>query len=130
LAAFYTLAELRLRLLRQREREGIKEKTIRTRMRAVNVSGSKAYLTVVATAKRWVFCFGDARYCPNERSGIFRPDKEGYLTIDLSYFDPDGQPSFYAYVPSAGALEEVRVEVMAPWEFHIFMPEGAMTTSE
>lgn len=125
MAAFLTLAELAAQTVRQRKRDGEAETTIRVRMRAVRVSGPRAYLTVVATAQRWVFCFGgDAQYKPAEESWVYQPDDDGYLTIDLSAFTPDGQPSFYGYVPLTGQLEEVQVEVYAPWEFHIVMPVG------
>jgi hypothetical protein len=128
LAAFLTLAELAARTLRQRKQEGEQGSTIRTRMRAVRVSGPQAYLTIVATAQRWVFCFGSAPlYKPTDQeSWTYQPDDDGYLTIDLSAFRPDGEPSFFGYVPGTGALEEVRVEVFIPGEFHIAMPAGAM----
>lgn len=124
MAAFWTLAELRAHLLRARAREGLEGATIRVRARAVGVPSPKSYLTIVATAQRWVFCFGDTHYRPAEQSWTYRPDDDGYLTVDLSAFAPDGQPSFMGYVPETGCLEEVRVEVFSPSEFHIVMPAG------
>jgi len=125
LAAFMTLAEMLAQLLRTRAREGQTGTTIRMRMRAVGIPAPKAYLTVVATAQQWVFCFGDTQYRPVGQFWTYRPDDDGYLTMDLSAFDPDGQPSFFGHVPKTGALEPVQVEVCLPSEFHIVMPAGA-----
>lgn len=126
MAAFLTLAELLLQLQRARQREGLEGSITQMRIRAVGVSAPKAYLTVVATAQQWVFSFGGTLYQPDDESWMYHPDKNGYLTIDLSAFDPDGKPSFYAYLPQTGTLESVQVEVFAPWELHIVMPAGTM----
>lgn len=126
MAAFLTLAELRLHVLRVRAQEGHEGATIRVRARAVNVSGPKAYLAVVATPTRWAFCFADTLYRPAEQVWIYRPDNDGYLTLDLSAFNPDGQPSFYAYTPETGGLAEVKVGIHTSSEFHIVMPTSTM----